>query len=838
MKYFLIFVCAVLSVAAQEAEQKVPELITDLEAEIAEVKVSIEEVKNSDDGDRTTRELAEGLAEELETKLTGLKELTSGGDSGKATGKLLQDVFKQTKKIQGGDLPYSVAKAEERLQGHRILLVELKQVMSVDPPAVADDFPLSHISRVMTLLKGREAILGEYQEAIESAIEDDEAALDASERVFQAAEDLQAFVLPRIFWFRGDEPLGFQTFTKIKEEFHLGRDELWKISGELSDQEFEVFTLANITIFIVLVVILPLVFLWTGRRLRGAVPEEGVKGRRRLLATGLFVRSFFPGIFVLSLAFLIKSSSFPDDFLLIANELIRRVSYMLLVVMPIRSLCHRDGVGVRILGMQFDVAKRFRRLFTHASWLYLIFLLIPLTLGSLLSEWVVIPFVAKFSFNLGIVVLMALALRRSEALAQYVMRTKGRRSFLWKNWNFICGMVLLVLVGTLVGDILGYRFAAESVFMSMMLTALLGFMMFVFFRPAEGAALRLSRAHANAWNEAVTEEATIQSEEGGDVAEVKSFKELDAASRERTKALVRTVFLVVGMISMVGIWNTDGRLYYAFNQFTLFEAGDSRFTMAGVFSAIMVMILAVSITKTLPAFFELFIFPRFNVDSGLRYAIVSITRYSFLAVVVFVILNILQVNFASLGWLVAALGVGLGFGLQEIVSNFVSGIIILIERPIRVGDVVTVGGQTGAVSRINIRATTITNWDRLEMIIPNKDFITKDVTNWTLSSALTRIVVPIGVAYGTDPERVKKLLLEIAKKDSRISQDPAPMALFKDHGASSLDFELRVYVPELGNRVWVQDSLITSINRVLTEEGIDIPFPQRDVYLHEMPKKS
>lgn len=107
----------------------------------------------------------------------------------------------------------------------------------------------------------------------------------------------------------------------------------------------------------------------------------------------------------------------------------------------------------------------------------------------------------------------------------------------------------------------------------------------------------------------------------------------------------------------------------------------------------------------------------------------------------------------------------------------------------------------------------------------------------TLSSALTRIVVSIGVAYGTDPERVKKFLRKIAQQDSRISPDPAPMALFKDHGASSLDFELRVYVPELGNRVWLQDSLIPSINQVLNEEGIDIPFPQRDFYLHDVSKK-
>ncbi len=107
----------------------------------------------------------------------------------------------------------------------------------------------------------------------------------------------------------------------------------------------------------------------------------------------------------------------------------------------------------------------------------------------------------------------------------------------------------------------------------------------------------------------------------------------------------------------------------------------------------------------------------------------------------------------------------------------------------------------------------------------------------TLSSALTRIVVSIGVTYGTDPERVKKFLLKIAQQDSRISPDPAPMTLFKDHGASSLDFELRVYVPELENRVWVQDAMIPLINRVLNEEGIDIPFPQRDLYLNHVPKK-
>ena len=836
MKYLLIVFCALLSLSAQEVE--VPKLIADLEGEIATTEAAIEKVSAGVENDKKTRKLAEGLAEELELKLAGLRELTSERDSGKATGKLLQDAYLQTKEILNGKLPYSVVDTEGRLQEHRIALVELRQAITSSEKQVSEDFPEAQKSRANSLLKERNKVLGEYQKALEAVIEDDQAVLTASERVSQAAKDLQTFVLPRIFWFRGADPLGIHTVKEAKDEFYQGRDELWHLGEELSGQSYKILTVANLTIAIVLFGVLPLIFLWTGKRFREGIPEEGKKGRRRLIAIGLFIRSLFPGIFVLSLAFLIQSSSFPDDLLEIADELISRIGCALLVVMPIRSFCQTNGLGVRVFGMHLEVATKFRRFVTNAAWLFFVLLLLPSSLEPLLSDWDVIPFLANFTFNLGLVVMTALAMRRSQALGRYVMRTRGRRSFIWKNWTLVCGLILLVSVGTLIGDILGYRFAANFVFVSMMLTALLGFVIFVFYRPAESAALRLSRAHAIAWNEAITEEAAIQSEEGNDVVEVKKLRELDAASRDRTKSLVKTLFLIFGLLSLIGIWNTDGRLYYALDQIALFESDQSRFSMAGVVSAILVLIMAISITRSLPAIFELFVFPRFDVDSGLRYAIVSITRYIFLAVVTLVILNMLQVNFSSLGWLVAALGVGLGFGLQEIVSNFVSGVIILVERPIRVGDVVTVGGETGAVSRINIRATTITNWDRLEMIIPNKDFITQQVTNWTLTSALTRVVVPIGVAYGTEPDRVKELLLKIAEEDERIADEPAPMALFKAHGPSSLDFELRVYIPELGNRVWVEDSLTSSINRVLNEEGIEIPFPQQDVHLHQAPESS
>ena len=150
---------------------------------------------------------------------------------------------------------------------------------------------------------------------------------------------------------------------------------------------------------------------------------------------------------------------------------------------------------------------------------------------------------------------------------------------------------------------------------------------------------------------------------------------------------------------------------------------------------------------------------------------------------------------------VAALGVGLGFGLQEIFANFISGLIILFERPIRVGDLVTVGEFSGRVTRIRIRATTILNFERRELIIPNKEFITGRVINWTLTDPINRIEVAVGVAYKTDPERVMNVLLEVAKSNPNVMADPAPVVVFEGFGDSSVNFRLFAYVSNYDNRL-------------------------------------
>jgi potassium efflux system protein len=196
--------------------------------------------------------------------------------------------------------------------------------------------------------------------------------------------------------------------------------------------------------------------------------------------------------------------------------------------------------------------------------------------------------------------------------------------------------------------------------------------------------------------------------------------------------------------------------------------------------------------------------------------------------------GVLGIDWSSFGWIAAALSVGLGFGLQEIVANFVCGIILLFERPIRVGDVVTVSGTTGLVSKIRIRATTITNYDRQEFIVPNKEFITGTLLNWTLSTTLNRIVMVVGVAYGSDTRRVRNLLLEICNGHPDVLQDPAASAIFDGFGDSTLNFTVRTYLASMEDRLDVTNELHHQIHERFAAEGIEIAFPQMDLHLRSI----
>jgi potassium efflux system protein len=188
-------------------------------------------------------------------------------------------------------------------------------------------------------------------------------------------------------------------------------------------------------------------------------------------------------------------------------------------------------------------------------------------------------------------------------------------------------------------------------------------------------------------------------------------------------------------------------------------------------------------------------------------------------------------HWSNLQWLAAGFSVGLGFGMQEIFANFISGLMVLFERPFRVGDIITVGTVEGTVSRIRTRATTIVDWDNREVIVPNKSFITDRLINWTLSDSVTRIVIKVGIAYRNDPRQAQKLLLEVAAAHPQVLSEPAPSCWMTGFGDNTQDFELRVYVAEIGQRNPVRTDLQMRISELFRENDIEIAFPQMDLWL-------
>lgn len=250
-----------------------------------------------------------------------------------------------------------------------------------------------------------------------------------------------------------------------------------------------------------------------------------------------------------------------------------------------------------------------------------------------------------------------------------------------------------------------------------------------------------------------------------------------------------------------------------------------------VLGALVIVILTVTLARNLPGLLEILVLSRLNLRQGSSYAITTLLSYVIVSVGVVYGLSALGVSWNKLQWLVAALSVGLGFGLQEIFANFVSGLIILFERPIRIGDVVTIGELSGTVNRIRIRATTITDFDRKEIIVPNKTFVTSHLINWSLSDTVTRVIIKVGVAYGSDLAKTRELLMQAARNNARVLDDPEPLVLFLAYNESTLDHELRVHVRELVDRNLAIDEINRDIDRLFAENGIEIAFRQLDVNL-------
>lgn len=257
-------------------------------------------------------------------------------------------------------------------------------------------------------------------------------------------------------------------------------------------------------------------------------------------------------------------------------------------------------------------------------------------------------------------------------------------------------------------------------------------------------------------------------------------------------------------------------------------------SVADVGTMLVILFVTYVATRNLPGLLEITLLLRLPLRQGERYAVTTLIRYVVTVVGLIIAFQAIGVRWSNIQWLAAAITVGLGFGLQEIFANFVSGLILLFERPIRIGDTVTVGDAEGTVSRIQMRATTVTDWDRKEIVIPNKEFVTGRIINWSLSDQMIRVIIPVGIAYGSDTKRAKEILLKIAEDDEFVLASPRPTAFFLEFGDSTLNLELRAFVNSIDDFMVVRDSLHDAIDQAFRDAGIEIAFPQRDVHVRSI----
>ena len=502
------------------------------------------------------------------------------------------------------------------------------------------------------------------------------------------------------------------------------------------------------------------------------------------------------------------------------------------------AICREGGLGAVHFGWGEEPLHRCRRVIVWFAAVYIPAFLI--TCGTVYGEG------SHYFGSVGRISLMvahawtAMILwwlfRSSDGILATIIREHpgrllSRLRLLWNPLVIGCPLALVVLAGA------GYIYTSLDLGLGLVITATLivaGSVLYALaVRWFSIRARRLALSEALERRRARRQETDSeqQSEESGEVVSVEPDEdELDLESiGDQTRQLLRLLFGLAVLAAMGVFWSQTIPVFVTLDKILIPLAGG--LSVLDLVQAVLILIVTFSVVQNLPGVLELALLRSSNLEAGTRTAIATLCQYGVTALGLGMLVGVLHVEWAKFGWIAAALSVGLGFGLQEVVANFVCGLILLFECPIRVGDVVTVEGMTGTVTKIRMRATTITNWDRQEFVVPNKNLITGTILNWTLTASINRIIIPVGVAYGTDTERARQILLEIAADHPHVLDDPPPMATFEEFADSSLTLACLRYLPDVDNRLNTITELHAEIDKRFAAAGIEIAFPQQDLHL-------
>jgi potassium efflux system protein len=546
----------------------------------------------------------------------------------------------------------------------------------------------------------------------------------------------------------------------------------------------------------------------------------------RFLLIRLIISSLWPA-YLLLLSFASRLAPWPKSLGRPVSYLLYLLAVLVFVSNILRSLFGNEGWASEVFQVPKSVVSQLRAA-RNMLVLAAVVLLVP---AVLLSQGLLAPSgqplyahtverLLILSFELTFLWASYYVVRHKGALAGWLTGADNPVAWLGRHrrgisWSLLIGAALLIVL-----DTQGYGFTARRLALCLAQTIALIVVGWILQR---GLNRMIDR---DGWRLVKARPAALASAD-------RETNPTEGDLCSRLRQIVRYGIPLVGLVIASWIWEFDLALFrYITEQKLWSTAAETFVTVGDLFKSIVIFAITALVWRNLSTIFAVFVFPRMSEDPGIRFAVLTLCRYMVLGLGVLTGLTAIGLGLEKIGMVLAALGVGLGFGLQEIVSNFISGLILLVERPLRVGDVVTVSNMTGKVDRINIRATTIINGENQSMIIPNREFITGSLINWTHKDKIIRVTIQVGVAYGCDPDQVSDLLLCIAREDPDVLCNPVASAMMEEFGPAALNFSLKVYVPEPSVAGRVKHRLSAQIQKRFQKAGIEIPYPQQELRFH------
>ncbi len=667
----------------------------------------------------------------------------------------------------------------------------------------------------------------------------------AQQRLLEAIDDFNSYLAVHLLWVRSATRAELKALGVLPEQ----ASRLVSVAGWLEVMQVLEYQAVHSGAFVLLVLVLA-ALIWSRKRTIASIQTIGTMlGKpatdhfaytiKVVLLTLIAVAALPMAVAVTG--WQLKASSQATVYSIAVGSALLAFATQFFYIRALRMMCMPGGLAAAHFRWPESSLLLLRRELDRLSWIYLpaalisfaVFYLDPLNAGWEIGRIAFLVMVGSLAFVFyqlfhPVRGVFAGYMRRSD-------RSPARRMLLPLY-------ALLVMAPLALGvlSLMGYLYTAGILLSLLLQTGWLFAGLVILAELAHRWLLVIRRrlVYEAAMQESVQQDTADTSQDGMPLEADEPEVDLVTLSDTSLK-LLNTSVLVLGFFGLWMIWHEVFPALRIFEDVTLWhhtmmvDGAEQQMpvTLLDMAIALIYGIATLVLVKQLPAVLEIILLQSTGMASSSRYTVTTLTSYVIVTLGIVLVFNTLGADWSKLQWLVAALGVGIGFGLQEIVANFISGIIILFERPVRVGDFVTIGDTNGFVTKIRIRATTIRNRDAQELLVPNKEFITGRLLNWSLTDQTSRLLIPVGIAYGSDVDKAMHLMEQAALQNEHVLDEPSPSVIFQSFGDNALIIILRCFVSSVEHRISTISSLNQAINDKFNEAGIVIAFPQRDLHI-------